>query len=84
MYRDVGMQDSKGRMFHDYKHIEKAEGCRDHHTEITGDNHLRMVADKRAPALRREVLTSILVQTRGPSLRSSSLANRPLPHDGLS
>ena len=49
----IDMQDAAGGMFHHDKDIEQAKGGRDHHTEITGDDRLGMVAHKRHPALGR-------------------------------
>jgi hypothetical protein len=47
----VGMQNPTSRVFHDHKDVEQPKGRRHHHTEIAGNDRLRMITDKRPPAL---------------------------------
>jgi len=39
-------------MFHHDKDVEEARGRRDRYAEVTGDDGLGVIADKRPPALR--------------------------------
>src|SRR5687768_8464558 len=45
------MQDSAAGVFHHHKYVERLEGGRDHHAEVTGNDRLGMVAHKGSPAL---------------------------------
>jgi hypothetical protein len=65
----IDVEDSTCRVFHNDKDIELVKGRRDHDTEVTRDDRLGMVAHKRQPALRREVLIRTAVWTRGCVLR---------------
>ena len=48
-------------MFHHDKHVEQAKGGRDHHTEVTRDDRLGMMADKGAPVLRGRAFASTMI-----------------------
>ena len=50
--RHIGMQDFTGRMFHDHKDVEEAKGRGDRNAEVTGDDCLGVIVDKRPPELR--------------------------------
>ena len=50
--RDIDVKESAAGMFNEHKHIENAKRRGDRHTEITRDDALGMIADKRGPVLR--------------------------------
>ena len=60
--RDIGMQHATGRLFHQHKHVEQAKSRGDHDAEVTGDDRLGMVPDKRPPALGRHAVPSTVIQ----------------------
>lgn len=78
MRRHVTMQNLARRMLHDHEHIQEAKrGC-DDDTKITSRHRLGMGADKRQPALRREVLIPTAEQPK--SLAMPADERRWLPH----
>jgi hypothetical protein len=63
--RHIHVQDTTHRVFHEYKDVEEPKGCRHHHTEVTGDDRLSMVADKGPPALGRDAVVPTTVEVFG-------------------
>ena len=64
-----------GGVFHHHKDVEEMKGRRHHHTDITGDDRLGMVADKGPPALGRHAVMTPVIQAVG-----EVLAYRPGRH----
>src|SRR5215471_5617875 len=62
---NIDMEEAPGRVLHQDKHVEEAKGGRDHHTKVTSDNTLSMIADKRPPALGGNTLASTVLHAFG-------------------
>src|SRR5262245_54098828 len=62
MCGDVAVDNTPRRVFHQDKDIEQAKGRGDHHAEVTGDDRLGMIADKRLPALGGGAVASARVE----------------------
>jgi hypothetical protein len=62
--RHIHVEDAVREMSHHDKHVEKAEGRREYHTELTGHDGLSVVAHKGPPTLRLNASTSGIPQAR--------------------
>jgi hypothetical protein len=52
MRRHIDMKEPAACILNNHKHIEDTKGYGDHHAEITCDDTLGVIADKRGPSLR--------------------------------
>src|SRR5262249_21685122 len=57
----IHVEDTARGMFHQHKHVEETKGRRDHDAEVAGDDHLRIVTHKGAPALGRRTFAVTVV-----------------------
>ena len=58
----IDVQNPACGMFYEHNHVEQAKGGSDHHTEVTRDDGLGMIAHKGLPALRRRTFPPPRVQ----------------------
>jgi hypothetical protein len=65
MCRHIAVEYAARGMFHQDKDVEHAKGGRDHDTEVTRDDRLRMITYKGAPVLRGRVVASTMVHALG-------------------
>lgn len=65
MCRHMTPEDAACGVCHHDKDVEQAQGGRDHHTEVTRNNPLGMIAPKSPPSLGRRRFPSTRVQAFG-------------------
>src|SRR4029450_5633105 len=65
MSHHIAVKHAARGVLHHHKDVEEAKGGGDHHTEITRDDRLRMIAYKRLPALGGPAMPLTGVHTLG-------------------